>query len=168
MKRFVASAILFLSVLIIFIGLYFLVKFNDGELINLRIVQEGGEAYNPEIELTLSTSGHMNLYLIHSGTTLHSKLQISESALQEMKQLTRVIFWKYWFTYGGKEMLGDHEGYWRRELDLDGKTYNWYNYPYSDNELNKLVGRLLELSPRTIGLSENGNIVIEDAESLFP
>lgn len=165
---FVAIFLIIIAVLIV----YFSIKINDSRIVDLRLVQEGG-GYSPEVYLTLDQSGKLEFYLAEPGVPLdkvhrdnrsdiiHQIILLNPAETSEIKRIAKQIFWDVWFTYDGKRIEGDHEGFWRREVDIDGKRYGWYNYPYTDNKLNLLVSKLLTHAPYDILVDQYGNVVFD-------
>ncbi|URN92846.1 MAG: hypothetical protein NAG76_13435 [Candidatus Pristimantibacillus lignocellulolyticus] len=44
-------------------------------------------------------------------------------------------------------------------MNIQGKEYDFYNYPYSENGLNQLVEMVVKLSPIEIELDNKGNVI---------
>lgn len=165
-------------IIIAFLIVYFSIKINDNRIVDLRLVQEGG-GYSPEIHLTLDQSGKLDFYLAELGVPLnnanrdnrsdilHQTILLNPAETSEIKRMAKQIFWEVWFTYDGKRVEGDYEGFWRREVDIDGKRYGWYNYPYTDSKLNVLVSKLIEYAPYDITIGQDGNVVIKNVDDLL-
>lgn len=136
----------------------------------IRLERHG--ALDSESLLVLSQSGELDVYvsdkMVRSNNieaweeveATHKKAVVPSEELTEIKALVKETFWSEWFSYDGHRVQDDIEGYWYRTVLVNGKKYAFYNYPYSDNKLNQLVKKVVQLSSVSMDIDKNGNIIL--------
>lgn len=161
--------ILIFSIFIFSIGSYFLIQFYDDEVVKIRFERHG--AYGYEVMMVLEKSGKLDVYVsgnyvgssdVNKWTQVqatHKRTTITSEQQKVIEGLAREAFWKEWFFYDGHTVRDDIEGYWYRIVHIHGKKYEFYNYPYSNNSLNRLIASVAKLSPIEIQFDDIANII---------
>lgn len=95
------------SITLLSICVYFLVKFNDDEVVKIRFERHG--AHGDEIMLMVSESGKLDTYVSHSkigsddvdkwtqADATHKETTITLDQLKEIKKIASEVFWQQWF-----------------------------------------------------------------------
>lgn len=166
MKKFL---VIIFSILFLGTVSFFLFNFYDDEVVKIRFERHG--AYGYEVMIVLSKTAELDVYVsqsyigsseINKWMTIpvsHKKTTITSEQLKEIESLAREAFWNEWFFYDGHTVRDDIDGYWYRIVHIHGKKYEFYNYPYSDNSLNRLIESVVKLSPIEIQLDDQANII---------